>query len=122
MKRILRITLVASALLVIWLMLYAWNSVAGGYALKPVTYRAISPEGGSIDYRVYLVWRPLVGRFKDGSFKTDFLGYLFSPLILADRSFVHRSIDLAKPGDWDAAQALRTRQLHPDDRAQWKPQ
>jgi len=109
-----RVVLVALIVFLTWLVFYIFNSINGGYSLKPITVRKVNPNG-EIGYGVFIVWRPLFGRFKDGN--ADFFGFLFSPLIVADRYFVHTSIDLIDPEGYASAQGLRASQLHPDERA-----
>lgn len=103
----------ALTVVVTWLALYIFNSISGGYSLKPVTTRNPNNNAG-IGYDIHIVWRPLLGRFEDGH--TDLAGCVFSPLIVADRAFVHRSIDLIDPQGYANAQKLKPSQLHPEER------
>lgn len=75
----------------IYVLVYAINSAMGGYWLRPgrdgrVRYK---PEFGGLSVTVAILWQPRFGHNALG--QTDYLGFIFQPLIAIDRAWIHRT-------------------------------
>ena len=78
-----------SIIFAIYVVAYVVNSVAGGYWMAPSRdgHVRFKPEFGALSVRVAIMWQPRIGHNALG--QLDYFGFLFEPLILLDRAWVH---------------------------------
>ena len=124
-QQIKRSFYLAAVALVIYVGIYVPNSIFGGYWGHPVAGRLQYSFGMSLP--TAFLWQPYWG-YADGTSKS-FLGVVFYPLIIMDRSYVHHSKDMSNPQDdedlskkgiqWHP-QAVKEAEKHKAEVAAWR--
>lgn len=105
-----------------YVLLYAVNSLMGGYWLVPAWDRHRN-DGRSSRERMNtagVMWQPRFGHNVVGKYgDTDFLGYLFAPMIAMDRAWVHRTHLIVDSDFASWSQNVPLAEVHPKQRPQF---
>lgn len=96
------------------MIVYAGNSMMGGYSLFPETLRRFDSNSNAISYKVVVNWQPRYGEVSAAH--RTFLGILFYPLVRIDQRFIHKGYDLLNPEDEAAVRNLPAFKIHPHSR------
>ena len=111
-KHLIKLIFVAC---VFYILSYVFDSYFGGYWLKPEMDGSVRyvPNAGGFALPVSIMWQPRYGHDSVGH--TDLLGWIYAPLILLDRNFIHptKNMVLDEQGTWKWLHHTSSDQIHP---------
>ncbi|HET6410358.1 MAG TPA: hypothetical protein VFG14_20880 [Chthoniobacteraceae bacterium] len=90
----------------------------GGYWLQPERDGSLRFDCG-ISFPVAVHWQPALGY--RAKYKSDAIGLIYAPLILADRQWFHPTKYVHKTDDWEwLTHEMTISDVHPQWREKWK--
>jgi hypothetical protein len=116
MKIIGKLIRFTGAIALLYVAIYLMDSYMGGYYLRPEAdgVKRYKLQYGGLALPLAVLWQPRYGHCALG--RTDYLGYMFAPVIWLDRRFVHPTKYVDDNADWDWLQKLQEKDYHPEFR------
>jgi hypothetical protein len=115
MSKTKKIVFTSVLIFIVYIVTYIGASIFGEYGDKPLILRTWNDKIQRVQHKVQIVWNPSLGKLNYAN--ENVFTRLYYPLILIDREYLHKSMDLATDeGLKKASEVINTQKNREPDR------